>query len=91
MNTLLKATAALALALTVSQPAVAQTAPDAASCSASWNKMDAKKMGYVMSADSKEQMDMMSKAGIPTAAADRMTNKEYMDACMAKAFETFKK
>jgi 7-keto-8-aminopelargonate synthetase-like enzyme len=80
--------AAIAFALTASLPAAAQ---DTASCTASWSKMDAKKQGYVMSTDSKEQMAMMTKAGRTTAAADRMTDKEYMDACIAKVFEGGKK
>jgi hypothetical protein len=77
--------AAIAITLTASLPARAQDTVDAAACKASWSKLGAKKLGYVN--ESKEQMDMMTNGGRTTAAADPMTDKEYMDACMAKAFD----
>ena len=73
----------VALATSFSLPAFAA---DSAACQASWTKMDAKKAGFVMSADMKDEMAMMTKAGRKTAAEDRMTDKEFMDACLADVF-----
>jgi hypothetical protein len=87
MSKILAATA-IGFALAFSLPAVAA---DSAACQANWAKMDAKKAGFVMMTDAKDQMGMMTKAGRKTAAADRMTDKEYMDACMADVFEAGKK
>jgi hypothetical protein len=87
MSKILAATA-MGLALTFTLPAVAA---DTAACQASWSKMDAKKSGYVMHADQKDHMAMMTKAGRKTAGADRMTDKEFMDACMADVFLSGKK
>ena len=87
MKKILLATA-LGFAVTYALPAAAA---DAAACQAGWTKMDAKKQGYVTSTEQKEAMDMYSKAGRKTAAADRMTDKEYMDACIANVFEAGKK
>ena len=79
---------ALGLAATFSSPA---SAAENGACLANWSKMDTKKVGYITMADYKDHMDMMTKAGRKTAAADRMTDKEYMDACMADVFEVGKK
>ena len=87
MNKFLTATA-FGFALTFALPAMAA---DATSCQASWAKMDAKNTGFVMSNDAKDQMAMMTKAGIKTAAADRISSKEYMDACLANVYEVGKK
>ena len=78
-----------ALALATSLPAIAAT-PDAATCEASWMKMESKS-GFITGADAQRHMDMMKKAGKPTAAADRVTDKEFMDACRAGIFETGQK
>jgi len=61
-------------------------AADSAACQASWTKMDAKTVGYVMGTEAKDEMAMMKKANIKTAAEDRMTSKEYMDACVKDVF-----
>lgn len=80
-----------ALALSVFASAIVATSPvlaaDTAACQASWLKMDTKKVGFVMSADHRDHMDRMTKAGRTTAASDRMTDKEYMAACIADLFE----
>lgn len=75
------ATAAV-LAFGFVSPSMAATS---AECSAHWAKMDSSKTGYVLmsNADAKGQMDMMNKAGRKTAAADRITAKEFMDSCLA--------
>ena len=73
----------VALATAFALPAVAA---DNAACQASWTKMDSKKAGFMMNDDMKDEMAMMTKAGRKTAAADRMTDKEYMDACIANVF-----
>jgi hypothetical protein len=87
MSKILAATT-MGLALTFTLPTLAA---DTAGCQASWSKMDAKKTGYVMHADQIDHMAMMTKAGRKTATADRMTDKEYMDACMADVFEAGKR
>ena len=66
MNKFLAATAVV-FAFSVASPAMAATQ---AECDAQWAKLDAKKAGYVMNADAKQHVDMMSKAGRKTAAAD---------------------
>jgi hypothetical protein len=73
----------IAFALAFAYPAAAA---DNAACQANWAKMDAKKAGYVMSSDAKDYMEMMTKAGRKMAAADRISDKEFMDACMADIF-----
>ena len=85
MKTLISTTA---LALTLAFAAMPAVAADNAACQASWNKMDAEKSGYITSAhkDHKEHMEMMTKAGRNTAAPDRLSSKEYMDACEANVF-----
>ena len=87
MKSLLVATSVSAMLL-LSLPA---TAADNASCQASWAKMDSKKTGMIMGADAQHHMEMMKKAGRTTAAADRISDKEYMDACIAGLFETSQK
>jgi hypothetical protein len=82
------AATAFGFALTFALPVMAA---DATSCQASWAKMDAKNTGYVMSAEHKEHMDMMTKAGIKMMAADRISAKEYMDACLANVYEAGKR
>ena len=82
------ATFVVALATCFSLPAIAA---DTAACQASWTKMDSKKAGFVMSADMKDEMAMMTKAGRTTAAADRITDKEFMAACLADVFTPDKK
>ena len=69
----------------------AAIAADTAACEASWTKMDSKKAGFIMSADMKDEMAMMTKAGRTTAASDRMTDKEFMAACLADVFTPDKK
>jgi hypothetical protein len=87
MQKILTATV-VGLGLTFALPALAA---DTAACQASWAKMDTAKAGHVMHANHKDHMDMMAKAGRKTAAGDRMTDKEYMDACIANVFEAGKK
>ena len=76
----LLATVAAALAFGFASPSMAATS---AECSAHWTKMDPNKTGYVMTSNAKGQMDMMKKAGRKTAAEDRITDKEFMDSCLA--------
>ena len=64
---------------------------DTAGCQASWTKMDPNKSGHITGADAQRHMDMMKKSGRTTAAADRVTDKEYMDACIAGVFDDGKK
>ena len=80
--------AASALALAFGFAAAPVMAADEAACAASWSKLDAKKTGYVMTTDAKAYMDAMSKAGQKTAAADRISDKEYMAACRANIFDS---
>ena len=87
MKSLLVATSVSAMLL-VALPA---SAADNASCQASWSKMDSKKTGFIMGADAQHHMEMMKKAGRTTAAADRISDKEYMDACIAGIFDSSKK
>ena len=75
-----------AVALAAGFAAVPTFAADAAACQANWTKMDTKKAGYVMAADAKDQVAAMSKASRKMAAADRISDKEYMDACIADVF-----
>ena len=82
MSKIIAATA-IGITMTFSLPALAG---DSAACQASWTKMDAKNTGYVMGADAKDEMAMMKKADFKTAAEDRMTAKEYMDACVKDVF-----
>ena len=82
------AATAIGFALAFSLPAAAA---ESAACQASWSKMDAKNSGYVMHSDAKDQMAMYTKSGRKTAGADRMTDKEYMDACLSDVFEANKK
>jgi len=77
------AATAIGIALMFSLPAVAA---ESVACQASWTKMDAKNAGFVMSADAKDEMASMKKANLKTAAEDRMTSKEYMDACIKDVF-----
>ena len=79
---------AIALGLSICFFAAPAIAADAAACQASWNKMDAKKQGYVMNVDAQDTMDKMTKAGRKMAAPDRISDKEYMDACIADLFMT---
>ena len=78
---------ATALALTPGLSAGPATAADAAACQASWTKMDAKKAGFVMGVDAKTEGAAMTKAGKKMAAADRITDKEYMESCLADVFK----
>ena len=41
-----------------------------------------------MNSDAKAYMDAMAKAGQKTAAADRISDKEYMAACRANIFDS---
>lgn len=86
MSKIIAATA-IGLSFMFSLPALAA---DEAACRASWTKMDAKNAGYVMSADNKEHVDAMAKANMKMAAADRISAKEYMDACVKNLFENMK-
>ena len=86
MKALIAATSVVAMLGLV--PAVAL---DTAGCQANWTKMDTTKAGHIVGADAQAHMDMMKKAGRTTAAADRVTDKEYMDACIAGVFEGGKK
>jgi hypothetical protein len=86
MTAIIKAStiaATIGLALSFSLPAVAA---ESAACQASWTKMDSKKAGYVMHSDAKNEMAMYTKSGRKTAGADRITDKEYMDACLSDIF-----
>ena len=77
------ALAAVGLSLSFSVPAFAA---DSAACQASWSKMDANGTGYVMSSDASKEMAAMKAANLQTAREDRMTSKEYMDACIKDVF-----
>lgn len=80
-----KIIAAIAIGITVtfSLPAIAA---ESAACQASWTKMDSKGTGFVMSSDATNEMAMMKAANLKTAAEDRLTAKEYMDACIKDVF-----
>ena len=80
-------TAAVIIAIGFAAPAMALTD---AECSANWAKMDAKSQGYVMSSDYKGHTDAMTAAKMKMAAADRISAKEYTDACRAKLFDNMK-
>ena len=82
------AAASVAAMIALALPA---TAADSAPCQASWSKMDAQKTGFIMGADAQKHMDMMKKAGRTSSAADRISDKEFMDACIADVFEAGKK
>ena len=66
-------------------------AADPAACQANWTKMDSQKTGFITGAEAQKHMDMMKKAGRNATAADRISDKEYMDACLADVFEAGKK
>ena len=86
MSKIIAATA-LGLSLAFSLPAIAA---ESAACQASWSKMDTKGTGYVMSSDAANEMAMLKSANLKTAAEDRMTAKEYMDACINDVFKSQK-
>ena len=86
MSKIIAATA-ICFTLALSLPAIAA---DSQACQASWSKMDTKNNGYVMSSDAADQMAMMKAANLKTAAEDRMTSKEYMDACIKDVFKNQK-
>ena len=75
-----------AVSLAAGFAAVPAMAADSAACQANWTKMDTKKAGYVMAADAKDEVAAMTKANRKMAAADRISDKEYMDACLADVF-----
>ncbi len=81
--------AALAAVLNFANAPV--TAADTTTCQASWTKMDAKKQGYVMNADAAAETAAMTKAGHKMAAADRVSEKEYMAACLADVFKNMQR
>ena len=85
---MMKFVSAAALAITVfSMPALALSD---AECAANWSKMDSKNAGYVMSSDNQAYVDAMKAGNMTTAAADRMSAKEYADACRANLFDKMK-
>ena len=73
-----KSIAILAAAFAISLAAPAMAASQA-ECEAHWSKIDSKKAGYVMRENAKNHMDRMAKAGKKTAAADRISDKEFID------------
>jgi hypothetical protein len=75
--------AAICAALACSVPASAE---DSAACQQSWKKLDANNRGYVMYVDAEGHLAKMKKANLQSAAEDRMTAKEYADACKAGVF-----
>ena len=77
------ATTAAALAISFAAPAMAASN---AECEAHWTKLDTTKSGYVMASNAKDHHEMMRKAGRKMAAADRITDKEFMDSCLADIF-----
>ena len=78
------ASTAIGITLAFSVPAFAD---DNAACEVSWNKLDTKNEGYVMHSSAQAQMKMMKQANRGTAAQDRMTRKEFKDACAADVFK----
>jgi hypothetical protein len=82
MNKFIAVTAAT-LAISLAAPAMAASN---AECETHWSKLDTGKTGYVMTSNAKDHHEMMRKAGRKTAAADRITDKEFMDSCLADIF-----
>ena len=70
----------LGVLLALTAPAMAQQSE---ACKASWSKMDTGNTGYSSSA---AHMAAMKSANLRTAAEDKMTAKEYMDACEKGTF-----
>ena len=62
-------------------------AADKAACLADWSKMDTTNAGFISGEAAQRHVAMMKKAGKTTAAADRMTSQEYMEACQASIFQ----
>ena len=81
------AAAAIGMTLCFAGQAVAA---ESQACQASWSKMDTKNNGYVMSSDAADHMAAMKAANLKTAAEDRMTSAEYMDACVKDVFKNQK-
>ena len=79
--------AASALALSFGFATAPSMAADAATCQANWTKLDAKKAGFVLTTEAKTEAAAMTKAGKKTAAADRISDKEYTEACLADVFK----
>lgn len=79
--------AAITLSVGFAGPAFALTD---AECTANWTKMDSKSAGYVMSSDYKGHVDAMTAGNMKMAAADRLSAKEYTDACRANLFDKMK-
>jgi hypothetical protein len=75
---------AVAMAFGIATPAMSATS---AECNAHWTKIENKKVGYVMASDAKSHHDKMTKAGRKMAAADRITEQEFMDSCIADIFD----
>jgi hypothetical protein len=88
-TTMIKIIAASAFALftVLSLPAQAE---ESAACTVSWNKLDAKGEGYVMHNSAQAHAKAMKQAKRETAAEDRMTAKEFHDACLADVFTAIK-
>jgi hypothetical protein len=79
------AAATLGALLALSLPAFAE---ESAACQQSWKKLDANNRGYVMYVDAEGHLAKMKKANLQSATEDRMTAKEYADACKAGVFGT---
>ena len=72
---------ALALALACAAPAQAATE---SSCHAAFAKMDAKSKGYITA---KRYISMMKKSGRQMASSSRISESEFMSACVADVFQ----
>ena len=77
---LLVGAAAASCTLLMAIPAFAATQ---AECEAHWRKLDANKTGYVTGPSATDHMDRMKKAGRRMAQEDRISDKEFMDSCLA--------
>lgn len=82
MNKLCGATA-IAIALGFAAPAMAASE---AACKAMWSKTDANNSGYISGKEAAIFMSAMIMNGRTTAAADRITAKEFIAACVADVF-----
>lgn len=65
-------------------------AAESAACQASWTKMDPTGSGFASSTSAAKEMAEMKSAGLRTAAEDKLSAKEYMDACTKDVFKNMK-
>ena len=83
MRTLLCVTALAAMA-TATIPVFAATETQ---CHAAWTKMDTKGSGFIAGSKAKKYISMMKRAGKSMDNPSRLTESEYMSACVADVFK----